>query len=119
MKSEESRRTHLRELCQGFVSNLPFWKGIKYEVFYKSGSGELVCLLVRLSVEGLSLLVGVFYKASNVQFLSFLDILKRTVSSVADLSEIVFMGDFNLDKVNVAGNFLLNDSVNSFNFSLV
>jgi hypothetical protein len=53
--------------------------------------------LVRLSVEGLSLLIGVFYKAPSVQFLSFLDGLECTVSSFADLirySEIVFKGDF-------------------------
>jgi hypothetical protein len=30
-------------------------KGVKYEVLYKSGCGEMECLLVRLSVEGLSL----------------------------------------------------------------
>jgi hypothetical protein len=33
-------------------------------------------------------------KAPSVQFLSFLDVFECTVSSVADLSEIVFMGDF-------------------------
>jgi hypothetical protein len=42
------------------------------------------------------------------------------MSSVADLSEIVFMGDFNLDPVNSAGNFrFFNESVNFFNLSLV
>jgi hypothetical protein len=40
-------------------------KGIKFEVFYKLGSGALKCLLVRLSIESLSLLVGVFYKAPS------------------------------------------------------
>jgi hypothetical protein len=63
--------------------------------------------LVRLSVEGFSLLVGVFYKAPSVQFLSFLNASDCMVSSVVDLSEIVFMGDFNLDLVNSAGNFRL------------
>jgi hypothetical protein len=42
----------------------------------------------------LSLLVGVFKKAPSVQFLSFLDAFEPTVSSVANLSELVVMGDF-------------------------
>jgi hypothetical protein len=55
-----------------------------------------------------------------VQFLSFIDAFEQTVSSIADLSEIVFMGDFNLDPVNSAGNFrLFGESVGSFNLSLV
>jgi hypothetical protein len=61
-----------------------------------------------------------FYKAPSVQFLSFIDAFEQTVSSIADLSEIVFMGDFNLDPVNSAGNFrLFGESVGSFNLSLV
>jgi hypothetical protein len=57
------------------------------------------------------------YKAPGLQFLSFLDAFESTVSSVADLSEIVFLGDFNLDP---AGNFrFFNESVNSFNLSFV
>jgi hypothetical protein len=60
------------------------------------------------------------YKAPGLQFLSFLDAFESTVSSVADLSEIVFLGDFNLDPVNSAGNFrFFNESVNSFNLSFV
>jgi retron-type reverse transcriptase len=95
-------------------------KYIKYEVILKKASTNLECLVVKLSLSSSSLVVGVFYRAPNIPFLSFFEEFESIVSGVADARDIVLMGDFNIDPSAFASNFRRFESMlSSYNVSLV
>jgi hypothetical protein len=95
-------------------------EGVGFEIVHKSGCTGLEFVIVRVSICDVSLLVGLFYRAPNVPFASFMTFLEQAVSNIAGSGEVLLMGDFNVDPVNSASHFdLLERMLRSYNLSLV